>query len=381
MATAAVIDIEVITQAISTDNPVGENLAEDDSLNSIYRELKSARKNAGASERQLASSEEGLSGQIVTEWKTIVDLAPNALTERSKDLDIAAWYIEALVRYYGFAGLRDGLQLTSQLIEQYWDHDIYPLPDEDEGIISKVVILAGLNGVESEGTLITPIRMIPLTLGDHNFSLWHYEQAFAIEKILDAKKKEAQIKDGALTLEAIESEAQATPTDFYKNLRDDIQASLAALLQLSNVLHEKCGRDAPSTSNIRSALNRAAEIVRYLTKDRMLDVNVPQQETSDTDDAEAEAPSIHSVQPTARNTSFSADDLTINTRDEAFRTLLKVSEYFRHTEPHSPISYNLEQAIKWGKMALPELLGELISDEKARREYFRLVGIKEQEKD
>jgi len=378
MASAAVIDIEVITQAISAENPVGENLAEDDSLNSIYRGLKSARKSAGASERQLASSDEGLSGQIVPEWKTILDLAPNALAERSKDLDIAAWYIEALVRYYGFAGLRDGLQLTSQLIEQFWEHDIYPLPDEDEGIISKVATLAGLNGVESEGTLIAPIRMIPLTQGDHNFSLWHYEQAFAIEKILDPKVKEAQIKDGALTLKEIESEALATPTDFYKNLRDDIQKSLAALLQLSNVLHEKCGRDAPSTSDIRSTLSRAAEIVGYLTKDMIIDE--PQQETSNADQA-TETPAADSGQPTAYNKSFSADDLTINSRDEAFRALLKVSEYFRHAEPHSPISYNLEQAVKWGKMALPELLGELITDEKARREYFRLVGIKEQEKD
>ncbi len=378
MATTAIIDIQVITQAISADNPIGENLAQDDSLDSIYREIKSARKNAGANERQLASSEEGLNGQVVPEWKTILDLASNALAERSKDLDIAAWYTEALVRYYGFAGLRDGLQLTCQLIEQFWDHGIYPLPDEDEEIISKVATLAGLNGVESEGTLIAPIRMIPLTLGDHNFSLWHYEQAFSIEKILDPKKKETQIKEGALTLKEIESEAQATPTDFYKDLHDDIQASLKALLQLTNVLHEKCGRDAPSTSDIRSTLSRAAEIVGYLTKDRIINADVAPQETSNTDDA---IPSTHSGQSATKNKSFSVDDLTINTRDEAFRALLKVSEYFRHTEPHSPMSYNLEQAIKWGKMPLPELLGELITDEKARREYFRLVGIKEPEKD
>jgi len=58
--------------------------------------------------------------------------------------------------------------------------------------------------------------------------------------------------------------------------------------------------------------------------------------------------------------------------------LMKVSEFFKSTEPHSPISYNLQQAVKWGHMSLPELLQELIPDESARTEYFRLVGIKEE---
>ena len=73
----------------------------------------------------------------------------------------------------------------------------------------------------------------------------------------------------------------------------------------------------------------------------------------------------------------SIENASISNRDEAFRTLLKVSEFFRRTEPHSPISYNLEQAVKWGRMSLPELLSELIPDERARDEFFKLAGIPE----
>jgi type VI secretion system protein ImpA len=65
----------------------------------------------------------------------------------------------------------------------------------------------------------------------------------------------------------------------------------------------------------------------------------------------------------------------VATREDAFRALLQVADFFRRTEPHSPVSYALEQAVRWGRMPLPELFGELISDEAIRTELFRRIGI------
>jgi len=46
-------------------------------------------------------------------------------------------------------------------------------------------------------------------------------------------------------------------------------------------------------------------------------------------------------------------------RDQAFQELRRIAEYFKATEPHSPISFLLERAIRWGYMSLPELLQEM----------------------
>jgi type VI secretion system protein ImpA len=67
---------------------------------------------------------------------------------------------------------------------------------------------------------------------------------------------------------------------------------------------------------------------------------------------------------------------TIENREDAFREILKISQYFRKTEPHSPISYALEQIVRWGRLPLPDLLKELISDESSVSQMFKLVGIK-----
>jgi type VI secretion system protein ImpA len=65
----------------------------------------------------------------------------------------------------------------------------------------------------------------------------------------------------------------------------------------------------------------------------------------------------------------------VETRQEAFQTLLGVADYFRRTEPHSPVSYALEQVVRWGRMPLPDLLAELVSDRSTREDIFKRTGI------
>ena len=40
-------------------------------------------------------------------------------------------------------------------------------------------------------------------------------------------------------------------------------------------------------------------------------------------------------------------------QEDAFRVLTSVADYFRRTEPHSPISFLLERAVRWGRLPLP----------------------------
>ena len=39
------------------------------------------------------------------------------------------------------------------------------------------------------------------------------------------------------------------------------------------------------------------------------------------------------------------------------------------------MSYSLEQAVRWGRMSLPDLLNELVADDSVRQEMFRRTGI------
>jgi type VI secretion system protein ImpA len=91
----------------------------------------------------------------------------------------------------------------------------------------------------------------------------------------------------------------------------------------------------------------------------------------------ADAESGEAAPGAAATSGPGGESSVIRTREDAYRQLERVADYFRGNEPHNPISYALEQAVRWSKMPLPELLTELISDKGPREELFRLLGIRQ----
>ncbi|MCG8311948.1 MAG: type VI secretion system protein TssA, partial [Pseudomonadales bacterium] len=55
---------------------------------------------------------------------------------------------------------------------------------------------------------------------------------------------------------------------------------------------------------------------------------------------------------------------------------LKIAEFFKKTEPHSPVSYAIEKTVRWGRMSLHELMNELLLDSQAKENYEMLTGVK-----
>ena len=190
MATPDIVDINSLLQPVSESSPAGSDIREDASPTSAYYSIKDVRNAARAAERN--SMFDGVSPEATENWRKVIALAPDILKSQAKDLEIACWYTEALIRRHGFQGLRDGFTLIHQLIEQYWEN-LYPLPDED-GMETRVAPLSGLNGEGAEGVLIAPIRNVNITEGGSvgPFNFWQYQQALDVQKITDEEQRAAK---------------------------------------------------------------------------------------------------------------------------------------------------------------------------------------------
>ena len=57
--------------------------------------------------------------------------------------------------------------------------------------------------------------------------------------------------------------------------------------------------------------------------------------------------------------------------------LEEVAEFYRRSEPHSPMSSAAGQLARWGRMTLPELVDVLIPDEHARSFFRMRTGLDE----
>jgi type VI secretion system protein ImpA len=302
-------------------------------------------------------------------------LTSEIIARHSKDMWIAAWLIESLTRLQGFAGVRDGFRLARELAEKYWE-GIHPRPDED-GYSTTMAQLTGLNGDESEGALIAPLYRIPIVSprDQRGLSIADYLSALELDKIADADKRAQRIAQGAVSMNVFDKALHETPPEFFKTLLEDIQLAIDEFFRLSETLEAKCGTSpdgypaAPPTSAIRNALVDVRDRVQSLAGGML---GTGSSETAGGTNEESGPTTAQGVAGTSKK--------GMN-RDEAFRQLLQVAEFFRRTEPHSPVSYALEQAVRWGRMPLPELLSELISDSGMREDLFRRMGIPNKEKE
>ncbi len=372
MTSPVTIDLDALLAPIPGDSPAGIDVREDGASSQIYYGIKDARKAARDKEQPRSAGaggepekEDGSVPDARAEWRPVFEQAQSLLCDRSKDLEISAWLIEALVRLHGFAGLRDGLRLARSIVEQYWD-GCFPAVDE-EGLESRVAPLAGLNGLDREGALIVPILNIPILDGssDERYGTWRFQQAVALQQMTDVEAREKRIGAGAVTLEQLERASTETAAEFFVTVFEDLNQCIDEYAQLCAALDERCGEEAPPSSNTRNALTACLDAVEKLGK-RALEDSGPGLVDGDAVEGEGAQASAADAMPSGGP----------RDREQAFRTLLMVAAFFRRTEPHSPLSYAIEQVVRWGRLPLPELLQELIDEDTARSKIFRLAGIK-----
>ena len=368
MSSQSIIDINSLLEPVSEDNPVGNDIREDSSPTSAYFTMKDARNSARAAERN--SMFDGGSSEADENWRKILELAPDTLKNDAKDLEIASWYTEALIRRHGFSGLKAGFSIIKQMIEKYWDN-LYPLPDED-GIETRVSSLTGLNGEGAEGVLIAPIRNAKITedVQPGPFNYWQYTQALDIQKISDDDSRAEKTNKIGFNIEDFENVVAGSSEDFYLSLKNDITECLADYREISRMLDERCGNiDAPPTSNIINALESTLGVINHVAKYKLPEKSSNEEEFNEGD----------SVSTDTSSSDTKSISGPIKNRTDAFRRLNEISDYFRKAEPHSPISYALDKAVKWGDMSLSELMRELIPDSSSLDYYGSLTGIKTDE--
>jgi type VI secretion system protein ImpA len=354
-------DLAALLSPIAGDKPTGADLRADYSAQSIYYRMRDARAEARAAER--AADAADTDGETTPgpppQWRLIRELALKALSQ-SKDLETVAWLTEALIRSDGMVGLNAGFALMLGLVENFWDQ-LYPEPDED-GIITRVAPITGLNGESGEGTLIQPLRKLTLFTMQNGEPLgfWQYERSAELTTISDPDRLAQRLAAGAIPFADVENEAHATGATELARLRDQTSAAEETWVALSESLDRHAGSDSPPTRRVLELLQQIGGICR-----KYAPVGVT---------AHSEAPAaVTASSPVAASVAVPGQ---LANREDALRMLTTVAEYFRRTEPQSPIAYTLAEAVRRGRLSLPELLEEIVPDSGTRGDILKSLGIK-----
>ena len=363
-----VIDIEAMLQPISEENPSGESLQ----YSGLYDEIREARRaddnlNLGEWQYELKTAN----------YKQVIDLAVSALTTQTKDMQVAAWLGEALTKEHGFAGLRDSLQLMSGLQENFWE-TCFPEIDEgdEEGRANAIEFM--------DRQTAQALREAPIASGGLSFIAFEESKRFDIPENIDSLSSEEQEKYAKLRAEAEQfkrttgemwrkAKAQ-TRRAFYETLNLTLDECWEGYEALNRTIEEKFDpKQMPGLNSLKKALDEVRTTVKKLLQEKRAEEPDPSDAADGNGVLEADT-SFDGSEVAAAGGALTAGG-AVRSRQEALKRLSEVAEFFRRTEPHSPVSYLVQRAVKWGNMPLESWLGEVIKDEAVLGQLRETLGV------
>ncbi len=339
---------------ISADAPCGVDIRKDTSAQSAYHQLKDARTRARQLERQQLQGEKTSS---VSHWNQVFEQASSILLHVSKDLEVLAWLTEAAVRKTAIKGLNAGFRITLALVEKFWTH-LHPLKDEEEGYNYRLAALTGLNGLEKEGSLITALNAVLITNSavTSAYPLWQYQQSLAVERMSDVKKRQHYYAEGIPPLGQVKEAIFASGRHYYTEQLAFVNEALTTYEALNKLLAEKAGEQAPPSTYI---------------KDSLLNIKTHLDMAANSFSTKAIAEKANKL--TESKPSKSANTV-INEREAKLNEITRIADFFKTTEPHTPLISLLERAVDWGRLSFPELIKEIIHDEQACEKTLKFIG-------
>jgi type VI secretion system protein ImpA len=322
-------------------NPSGENLH----YAPVFDQIKEARR-----EEEEINQGEWTTALKKADWVLVVKLCSDALATKSKDLQLASWLTEALVRREGFAGLRGGLGLIGGLLDNYWE-TLYPeLEDGDSELRATPLEWVG-------SRLDEPLRRVPLTRS--GLDSLKYKESRSVPSEADAEGSESKqqtradaVAEGKITPEDFDQAFNATPKAIYEEWMQQLDACLEALQQLNQVCEEKFGSYAPNFTGLRKSLEEIKQTVHVLlAKKRQQEAGpeeqAPQVEApSEEGYIEGAAPGRAAARPAAKK-ALAAEPAD---RDDAIERVAVVARWFRQNDSYSPVPYLLVRALRWGEL-------------------------------
>jgi type VI secretion system protein ImpA len=365
-AVAEEITIEFLLEPIPGDHPTGENLQ----YSGLHDEIREARR----SEENLEQGEWKRDTKSA-DWHQVEDLAKEALATKTKDLQVTVWLVEALVKLHGLTGLQDGLKLASGLLERYWE-SLYPEIDEGD-LEARANAFAWLDRQLAVAVKEVLVTKTPSGL---NYNFFQFEEAkqFNIPEKLDElsiqeleqvnELKQRAEKDGKITSEHWRTAKGVTRRAFYEDLYKQIGECWQEFQTLDRVMDEKFQRQTPGMGFLKKALDEVRSEIEKIVKEKRI---AEPDQVSPTETAEGGEEVL-----SAGGTTIIRRSGPVRSREDALKQLSEVAEYFQKTEPHSPVSYLVQRAIRWGEMPLELWLEEVVKNEGVLDQLRETLGLK-----
>lgn len=349
------VEIEELLAPIEDENPAGEDVSYEPDYGQIGH-LRDDRRG----ER---------------DFEQIIEIATRILREQSKDLTVAIWLTEALLRTEGYGGLETGLRLVDELMERY-DEDLYPRESEDRAFALEFLGDGLRSAPAGASHKEEPTKLVPLTEWGHTLFDYREWKGFTKDSFDESGGRSGSAKgdedsDYEPSGENFEDGLRDTHKSYYKELRD----RLAGCREVAGDLEERAKKEfsegpiRPSFSNLKESLESAASAVKTLLEAKLeVDPDPPREAEPEADGAPAgeDEPEGETAEeaPAGRAAGDEGSATATPSRSPATKSLAaeptdaadadarvaSAARFLRRADPTDPAPYVLLRGYRWGEL-------------------------------
>jgi len=370
-----------LLEPIAGPNPAGANVRYDP----VYDKIKQARH-----EDPDLPRDENDPPRKLADYALAMKLATEVLEKRSKDLQVAAWLTEALVRREGFSGLKEGLELLRGLMERFWDH-VYPEIDDGDLELRAAPLqwVGGSTRSTAPGPLQLAVMSVPLNASGHSLLAYREARAFGYESEAADDPEKAAARAAAIearkpTPEDFDDAVEATPKAWYKQLVADIDGAVAALDALDAFCAERFADAAPTFKPLREAIDEVRRFAAQLLAKKLEKDPDPPEPIETASESETlgvgESGGGGAAEGTAGGSAAAGISAVPKSREDAAARVAAAARFMRQESPTDPGPYLMLRGLRWGELRAgggrvdPKLLAAPPTEVRTRLKTLLLDG-------
>lgn len=277
------------------------------------------------------------------DWRTVRKNC-RELWAKTRDLRVAAYWAISGLAIEGLGGFADGVALMRLLVVDRWD-GFWPRldPDDDNDPMERLNILSMIS--PAPGAFDDPIRFVPI------FRQMRLVPEGPRNTLRDLLISEGEI-DGsddrvdpallAAEMTAVPHETMVAQDALVERITNDLAAISSAVLektaQRASVSFETLQRELKSLKRFYAKFVHVAA-------------------TPANEEIPGDMPAAGGAMPSVQT--FDLSQVQVHSRSEALMFLKKGCDYFRTSEPTSPVPYLVERALRMAEMNFMDLLAEI----------------------
>lgn len=291
------------------------------------------------------------SDQNKTDYRALIRTASDLLATQSKDLDIAVWLTEAMVREYRLPGLSEGILLIQRLIESFWD-TVYPeLDSGDEGFRAKPI--NRLNTAFNGALQLLPVTFDGRTVYEYNASADVPSEEKAKQSELLQKKRAKALADGVISPEDMERSVEETVKNggqFYEDLAEEVRHAADAANLLQKTCDEKFKTNRPILGKLADQLERVRVTVEAIQRTKVVEQAIAKPPEPPRAPPPQPVPLVESTPQQTKGPLTLPLEIPSNPVASEPRSVLDIAAELRRKDPSDPVPYMLTRSWQFGPM-------------------------------